>query len=387
MPQRRNEPADRWAWVEIDLSAVKKNTRAIKGLLGRGTKLMCAVKADGYGHGAVACAKAMRAAGADQFAVATVAEGVELREAGVDAPILLLSQTPEGALDTLVEHDLMPSVFTREFALAYGERAAAAGKVGHYHLALDTGMTRIGVLPDDAIEFRHAIGFHRGLQCAGTFTHFATADTIQDWDFRLQAQRFLDAVEALRDAGHDVGLVHCDNTPATILHPELHLDMVRAGIGLYGLQPCEATAPRISLEPAMSVRARVTRAIYPAVGEGVSYGLTYRVSTPHVQIATIPLGYADGLARTLSGRMDVLVHGQRARQVGTICMDQCMFAVDTNPVRSYRRAMPVSEGDLVTIIGEDGDERITIDEMAGLRGTINYEVACDFGMRLERVYV
>lgn len=382
-----SEPVDRWAWVEIDLNAVRKNTRALKGLLKRGTKLMCAVKADAYGHGAVECTKAMKSAGADQFAVATVAEGVELRKAGIEWPILMLSQPPEGAIDTIVAYDIMPSVYTSEFALAYGERAAAVGKVGKYHLALDTGMTRIGVLPEDALEFRHAISFHRGLSCAGTFTHFATADNVQDWDFQLQARRFMQTVEALQDAGHEVGLVHCDNTPGLILHPELHNDMCRAGIGLYGLQPAETTAPRISLTPVMSVRARVTRAIYPAVGEGVSYGLNFRIPTPHVQIATIPIGYADGLSRTLSGRMDVLAHGKRARQVGNICMDQCMFAVDANPVRSYRRGTPVAEGDLVTIIGEDGDECITADEMARLRGTINYEVTCNFGMRLEKVYV
>ena len=382
-----SEPTDRWAWVEIDLNAIRKNTRALKGLLRRGTRLMCAVKADGYGHGAVECTRAMKAGGADQFAVATVAEGVELREAGIEWPILMLNQAPLLAIPTLVDYDIMPSVYTSDFALAYGECAAAAGKIGKYHLALDTGMTRIGVLPEDVLEVRHAIDFHRGLQCAGTFTHFATADGIRDWDFQLQSKRFMDTVATLQDAGCDVGLVHCDNTPGMILHPEFHNDMCRAGIGLYGLQPAETTAPRISLTPAMSVRARVTRAIYPAVGEGVSYGLNYRVPTPHVQVATIPIGYADGLARTLSGRMDVLVHGKRERQVGNICMDQCMFAIDTNPVRSYRRSQPVEEGDLVTIIGEDGSECITADEMADLRGTLNYEVTCNFGMRLEKVYV
>ena len=382
-----SEPQDRWAWVEIDLNAIRKNTRAFKGMLKRGTQLMCAVKADAYGHGAVACTKAMHASGADQFAVATVAEGVELRQAGIEWPILMLNQAPMGAIQTLVDYDIMPSVYTSEFALAYGECAAASNKIGKYHLALDTGMTRIGVLPADVVEFRHAIDFHRGLECAGTFTHFATADNLQDWDFSLQAQRFTDAVAALHDAGCDVGLVHCDNTPGTILHPELHNDMCRAGISLYGLQAADTTAPRISHTPRMSVRARVMRAINPAVGEGVSYGLHYRIPTPHIQVATIPLGYADGLSRTLSGMMDVLVHGKRARQVGNICMDQCMFAIDTNPVRSYRRAEPVVEGDLVTIIGKDGNECITADELAKLRGTINYEGTCNFGMRLEKVYL
>ena len=381
------EPEDRWAWVEIDLNAIKRNTRALKQQLRRGVRLMCAVKADGYGHGAVACAKAMRNGGADQFAVATVAEGVELRQAGIEWPILMLNQAPLTAIQTLVDYDIMPSVFSSDFALAYGECAAAAGKVGNYHLALDTGMTRIGVLPEDAVEFRHAIDFHRGLNCAGVFTHFATADSANDWDFRTQAQRFDDTVQALRDRGFRVGLVHCDNTPGTILHPEMQHDMCRVGIGLYGLQPCKATASLVRLEPAMSVRARVTRAINPAVGEGVSYGLNYRVPSPHVQIATVPIGYADGLSRTLSGRMEVLVGGHRAPQVGNICMDQFMFAVESNPVRSYRRMEPVAEGDLVTIIGEDGGDRITADEMARLRGTINYEVTCNFGMRLEKVYV
>ena len=381
-----SEPTDRWAWVEIDLNAIRKNTRAIKAQLKRGTKLMCAVKADGYGHGAVECTKAMKASGADQFAVATVAEGVELRQAGIEWPILMLNQAPETAIQTLVDYDIMPSVFTSEFALAYGECAAAAGKVGKYHLALDTGMSRIGVLPEDALEFRHAISFHRGLECAGTFTHFATADNAQDWDFRMQSQRFMQTVEALRDAGHKVGLVHCDNTPGIILHPEFHNDMCRAGIGLYGLQPCEATASRITLVPAMSVRARVTRAIYPAVGEGVSYGLNYRVPTPHTQVATIPLGYADGLSRTLSGRMDVLVHGKRARQVGNICMDQCMFEVDLRSRGSYRAKEP-QIGDEVLVLGRQGDAVITLDDMANTCGTISYELACNFGLRMPKVYV
>lgn len=379
-------PEDRWAWVEVDLGAIRRNTRAIKAQLDRGTRLMCAVKADAYGHGAVPCAKAMLGAGADQLAVATVAEGIELRDAGLDRPILILNQVPHTAIDAILEHELMPSIYTEDFALAYGERAAELGKMGRYHLAVDTGMTRIGVAPQDVAEFRHAIDFHRGLECAGTFTHFATADVPDDWDFRLQVRRFKAVIETLRDVGCDPGLVHCNNTPATILSQSTQFDMCRVGIGLYGLQPSTATAPRISLTPAMSVRARLTRVVEPAVGEGVSYGLNYRVPTPRILIATLPLGYADGLSRTLSGRMDVLVRGQRVRQVGTICMDQCMIAVDTNSVRRGHTLKPVFEGDVATIIGEDGDEAITADEMADLRGTINYEITCDFGLRLEKVF-
>ncbi len=380
-------PTTRWSWVEIDLSAVRKNTRSFKALLSSRTQMMCAVKADAYGHGAVECARIMRSAGADQFAVATVDEGVELRKAGIAEPILLLNEAPLTAVDALLAYGIMPSIYTTDLAYAYGERAVAMDKVGKYHLALDTGMSRVGVMPADAVEFRRAIDFHRGLECAGTFTHFATADVIGDWDFKQQASRFMKTIAALKDAGLDTGLVHCNNTPATVLHPELQNDMCRVGIGLYGLQPAETTAPRINLEPVMSVRGRVTRVATPGVGEGVSYGLTYRIPKPNIQIATVPIGYADGLARALSNNMDVLVEGQRFRQVGRICMDQFMFAVDPTAGRAYRPVRPVEYGDVVTVMGADGDDAITADELAKRLGTINYEVTCDFGMRLQKMYV
>jgi len=387
MAAKVSVPEDRWAWVEVDLAALRRNAKALKAQIRPGTKMMAVIKADAYGHGAVACAKTLHSAGADQFAVATVAEGVALRQAGIVWPILILSQPPVGCVGTLVEYDLMPSVYEVDFALALGEAAAASGKVAKYHLALDTGMTRIGVRRGDVVEMRRAIDFHRGIECAGTFTHFATADVIGDWDFALQLNRFQEEVQALHDAGLETGLVHCDNTPGTILHHECQFDMCRVGIGLYGLHPAETTVPRIQLDPVMSVRALVTRAVYPEVGDGVGYGLTWRVPKPNIQVATVPIGYADGLARTLSNNMDVLVDGMRCRQVGRICMDQFMFAVDVNAARSYRPGRPVTEGDLVTVIGSDGDEEITMDEMAASRGTINYEVACDFGMRLEKIYV
>ena len=379
-------PESRWSWVEVNLAALRRNTTAFKKRLERGVQMMCVVKADAYGHGAAPCAKTMHAAGASQFAVATVAEGVALREAGIEWPILILSEPPVDCVRTLVEYDLMPAVYTADFALALGEAAASVERVARYHLALDTGMTRIGVRREDAVELRRTIDFHRGLECAGTFTHFATADMLDDWDFALQLNRFTETIEALYGAGLDTGLVHCDNTPGTILHPECHFDMCRVGVGLYGLHPAETTYGQIDLEPVMSVRGRVVRVIYPNVGDGVGYGLTWRVPKKNVQVATVPIGYADGLARELSNQMDVLVDGTRCRQVGNICMDQFMFAVDVNTTRSYRPTRPVEYGDVVTILGADGKERITAEEMAGLRNTINYEVVCDFGMRLEKIY-
>lgn len=379
-------PDTRWSWVEVNLSALRRNTQAFRRQLERGVQMMCVVKADAYGHGAIQCVKTMQQAGASQLAVATVEEGVALRQAGVQLPILILSEPPVECVSTLVEYDLMPSVYTADFALALGEAAAAQDKVAGYHLAIDTGMTRIGVRRQDVVELRRTIDFHRGLECMGTFTHFATADVLDDWDFALQLNRFNEAVAALRGAGLSTGLVHCDNTPGTVLHPECHYDMCRVGIGLYGLQPAETTVPRIELEPVMSVRGRVTRVVYPQVGDGVGYGMTYRVPKQNIQIATVPVGYADGLARELSNNMDVLVNGRRARQVGNICMDQFMLAVDVNSTRSYKPTGPVEAGDVVTLIGTDGDERITADEMAAQRRTINYEVVCDFGMRLQKIY-
>jgi alanine racemase len=373
--------------VEVSRAAIRKNTRALRQVVNARAAMMCVVKADAYGHGAAECAKIMRSAGADQFAVATVDEGVALRESGVEAPILVLSEPPLTAIDTLLEFDVMPSIYTEEFALAYGERAADVGRVGKFHLAIDTGMTRIGVAPKDVADFMELIDFHRGLEVAGMFTHFATADVLNDWDWALAHQRFIDAVASVRDRGLPTGLVHCANTPATLLHPEVHYDMARVGVSLYGLYPAEVTRPRIQLEPAMSVRARITRVVTPPVGAGVSYGMTWRVPRANMQIATIPVGYADGLSRTLSNKMDVLVGGRRLRQVGNICMDQCMFAVDVNTVRGVAPQPPVAEGDLVTLMGSDGDEAITADDLAALEGTINYQVVCDFGMRLEKLYV
>lgn len=383
MPSSK-EPATRWAWVEIDQGALRRNTRAFKNLLGYGKRLCCVVKADAYGHGAVQCAKIMHATGADMFAVATVSEGVQLREGGIKSPILVLNEPPIDACDTLLEYQIMPSVYSSEFALAYGERAVEMGCVGKYHMAIETGMNRIGVHFTDVLEFRREIDFHRGIECDGVFTHFATADDPDGWDYRLQCTRFSEAVAAMKDAGFECGIVHCSNTPASMLDHSMQFDMIRAGIGLYGLQPCEKSAPIMPLEPVMSVRARVTRTIHPAMGEGVGYGFTFRVPRTRVQVCTIPVGYADGLSRTLSNKMDVLYRGQRIRQVGNICMDQCMVAIQQTPARQ----MPEAEvGYLITIVGKDGDAVISMDEMARLRGTINYEVACGFGMRLEKVYI
>ena len=377
-------PQDRWAWVEVDLEAIKNNARAWKSFTKAPTRFCAVVKANAYGHGSVRVAQALRTVGVDMFAVATVAEGVRLREGGIHEPIILLAQPPITSVGTLVAQRIMPAVYDLEFLGKLAEEALNQGEVARYHLAVDTGMDRIGVSPDAAAEFMTMADKLRGVELDGVFTHFATADRITDWDFSVQARRFQDAVASIRDAGIDPGIVHCANTPTTVLHPEYHFDMVRVGVGLYGLHPADTTRDKLQLTQAMSVRARVTRAVCPAVGEGVGYGMTYRISRSGTQVCTIPLGYADGLSRVYSNNLSVLCQGRRLRQVGNICMDQCMFEVPENLPGGMR---PVEQGDIVTLVGRDGDEFVSIEELAEKMGTINYEVACQFDIRLPKVYV
>jgi len=368
----------RWAWAEIDLGAIAHNVEVLKGFTKPGTLFMAVVKADGYGHGAVKVARAALAAGADRLGVATVSEAVELREAGIGCPIQLLSEPPETTVAEIVEHDLVPTVTTRSFAAALGRYAAARGAIARYHLKIDTGMNRIGVRAEDAAQFASVLADFPGLELEGTFTHFATADVPGDWDVTRQLQRFREAVEGMRTERVAPGIVHAANSPATILLPEAHFDMVRCGIALYGLHPAKSTYAIADLAPAMSVKARVTLVKRIGMGEGVSYGLTWQAAR-QTDIATLPLGYADGVHRVLSSKMQVLAAGTRLNQVGRVCMDQLMVELP--------RGMAIERGDEVVIVGAQGGQRIVLDELADTSGTINYELACSFGMRLERVYL
>ena len=377
----------RWSWVEVDLNAIRYNTVIAKRLVGT-RRLLAVVKADAYGHGAVEVSRAALSAGADYLGVAAVSEGIALREANINAPILILSEPPATAIPLLLYYKIMPAVYTMEFALAYAESADQAGLVAPFHLAVNTGMNRIGVRWNEVVDFMRALSFHRAVNLVGTFTHFATADEPQSMDYYLQVRRFQDAVAALREAGIDPGIIHCANTAATMRFPEVHADMARFGIGLYGLHPCPETQ-RFDLRPAMSVKARITDVRVPAIGEGVSYGLHYR-SAGNAYVCTIPIGYADGLSRTLSGRFDVLWNGKRCPQVGNICMDQCMFEVDARTAGAGAQLGASGApkiGDEVVIVGAQGKERVTLDELAAKEVTIHYEVACDFGLRMPKVYV
>ncbi len=368
---------DRAAGVEVDRGAIEHNVRSLKALTRPGTLFMAVVKADGYGHGALEAARAALRGGADRLGVATVAEAIELRDAGLSTPLHVLSEPPAETAETLIARDIVPTVTTREFAGALGRAAAVRGVDARYHLKIDTGMNRIGVRAEEAHLVASALHGFPGLRLEGVFTHFATADVPGDWDFDDQLRRFLEAVARIRSEGVDPGIVHACNSPATMLHPEAYLDMVRCGIAIYGLPPSSACEGVVDLRPAMRVAARVSLVKRIGMGEGVSYGLTWRAAAP-TTIATLPLGYADGVHRVLSGSMEVLLGGVRCPQAGRVCMDQFMVEVP--------RGVEVSLGDEAVLVGTQAGETVTMEELAEKAGTINYEMACAFGMRLPRSY-
>lgn len=378
-------PERRWSWVEISLPAIQNNVMAIKGMLRPDTMLMAVVKGNAYGHGAVKVARTALNSGAEYLGVATVDEGIQLRKGDVEAPVLVLSEPPIDTIPLLLAYKLMPSVSTAEFAVKYAEAADAIGMRAPFHLKVNTGMNRVGVRYSDVITFLDTISFHRALDLVGTFTHFATADSPDVMDFRLQRQRFEEAVSAMRARGYDPGIVHAANSSATLRYPEVHYDMVRVGLALYGCYPCPMTIGVVNLMPSMSVHSRIRQVNQVPVGEGVSYGLRHR-SSGFAKTCTIPLGYADGLGRALSGKINFIMNGVFHPQVGAICMDQCMFEVDQRTRNNIGRIEP-EVGDEVIVIGAQGNSFITVDDMAEAAGTIPYEIMIRFGnLRLPRIY-
>lgn len=375
----------RWAWVEIDLNAIRHNVMQVKQRLDRSCRLMAVVKADAYGHGAVRVAKTALNTGADYLGVATIDEAIELREALINAPVLLLAEPPISAIPLLLAYKIMPTVYTPEFAIQYAELADIHHMKAPYHLKINSGMNRIGVRHDEAVEFLRHIDFHRALDLVGTYTHFATADCAETLDFQIQAKRFIEALNAMKAAGVNPGIVHAANSAAIFRYPDVHFDMVRLGISLYGFHPCQETRTLVELHPAMTVHARITDVKTVPMSEGVSYGMTYR-SPGSVKICTLPLGYADGLRRGLSNRFEVIYQGRRCRQVGTICMDQTMFEVDMR-IYGARRRLDPHIGDKVIIVGREDDAVMTIDDMANMLGTVQHEIAIGFSQRMSRIYV
>ena len=374
----------RWAWVEVDASAIRHNVATLRRMLRPRCRMMAVVEADGYGHGAVEASKAALGAGADRLAVSSVSEGVSLRKAGITAPILVLGQPPAASIPLLLGYQLTPAVYEPDFAIAYGEAADLHGMKAPYHLAVNTGMNRLGVRHDEALSFLFQVNFHRALELEGVFTHYATADCPETLDFHIQAKRFVEVVNEIKAARFEPGIVHCASSAAALRYPEVQFDMVRLGSVLYGMHPCPETRALVDLRPAMSVHARIVDTRLLPVSEGVSFGLHYR-SPGSVKVCTVPIGYADGLHRSLSGDIDFIMGGRYYRQVGSICMHYSMFEVDMRNYASRERVDP-QVGDEVIVVGSQGIAEISVDEMAEKLRTIPCEVTVGFGQRLARTY-
>jgi alanine racemase len=362
-------------WAEIDLDAIRHNIRTLRERAS-GAEVMGVVKGYAYGHGNPESALAMLEAGATRLGVARVAEGLHLRKAGIQAPIHVFTEPPHEAAATMVAGDLTPTVYTESFARALSAAAADAGRRVPVHVKLDTGMHRVGVVADDVPDAVGAIRSLPGVEIEGAWSHLAVADDPDHPFTDKQVALFHDLLHQIEGAGVELRYRHLANSAATIGRPDTHLDIVRCGVASYGLWPSEAFVGTIDLRPAMALRARVGMVKTVPRGESLSYGLQYELERTG-RVITITAGYADGYDRRLSGIGDVLVEGARFHVSGTVCMDQ--FMVDVGDAK-------VDIGDVATLIGADGGERVTAEELALLIGTINYEVTSRVPSRVPRVY-
>lgn len=362
-------------WAEIDLDALAHNMREIKKATNPNVKIMAVIKANGYGHGALMCYKVLSENGADCFAVATLPEAIELRNGGVHEPILVLGYVPAQATTQLLETDALVAVTDYASAKAFSEAAALANKTLKIHIKLDTGMGRLGFCATDAgktIEEIEKIAALPHLKIDGIFSHFSCSDTDAEYT-NLQYDRFMQVCDGLQARGVNIGLRHICNSAGIVLEKDKQLDMVRPGIILYGLHPDASTHGKIDLKPAMRWYARITHIKTVKAGTPISYGNTF-VAPRDMRVGTVSIGYADGYARVMSGKAEMMVGDERVCQIGRICMDQCM--IDLTDVHT------VNVGDTVCLMGEE----ITADVLAALQNTINYEVVCDVGARVTRVY-
>lgn len=373
------------SWVEIDLAALAHNVQQLKRLLSPGTELMTVVKADAYGHGAVTIAQTALQHGATWLGVATIPEGIELREAGITAPILLLgaTNTPE-QVRAIARWQLQPTLGTPKQALVCAEtlsrfqNSSAQPSQLLVHLKLDTGMSRLGAPWQQAAEFVQLVRRLPQLQIASIYSHLATADDPDETVMRQQQARYEQAIAQIRTTGIPLPRLHLANSAATLTDASLHYDLVRVGLATYGLHPAPHLQPKVDLKPVLQVKARVTQVKMLQPGTGVSYGYQF-IADRQMPLAVVGIGYADGVPRNLSNRMDVLIRGQRVRQVGAITMDQLMLDVTNLP--------DLQEGEIVTLLGQDGKEQISADDWAALLNTISWEILCSFKHRLPRLTV
>lgn len=373
------EPS-RWAWASIDVAAVEHNVRTLIGLV-TPAELWAVVKADGYGHGAVRVAQAALRGGAAALCVALTEEGVALRDAGIEGRILVLSEQPLDQAARIIDYELTPTVSTLAAAERFAQHAPGPIRI---HVNVDTGMQRVGVRPGDAVEFFEEISrSYPQLLVEGIYTHFACADDLLHPATDTQLASFDAVLGDLASAGHRPSLVHCANSAAGLAHPAARRSMVRAGIAIYGISPGPGVDHLTSgLQPALSLHARVSHVKRVAAGSSVSYGWRHRFESD-TTVATVPCGYADGVPRrlgTLPDRpgADVLIGGRRYPIVGVVTMDQFMVDVGRSPE-------PVTVGDEVVLLGQQGDEHVRAEEWADRLGTIGYEIVCGISKRVERI--
>lgn len=366
-------------WAEINLDNLAHNMREVKRVVKRGTLITAVIKADGYGHGAVQIGKTLLENGADRFAVATLSEAIQLRKNYKDIPILILGYTPNNSAELVVEHNIIQTIYTYDQALAYSKKAKELDNEVKVHIKIDTGMSRLGMRTDEeTIKTIKEINKLPNLVIEGLFTHFAIADESEKEFTYGQAERFNFICNALEREDINIPIKHVSNSAAIIDLPEMNYNMVRAGIMLYGLYPSrEVDKKRVDLKEVMSLKAEVSYVKEIEEGTGVSYGLLFKADKT-TKIATLPIGYADGYTRLLTSKAKAIVKGTKVPIVGRICMDQCMIEVT---------GLDVNIGDEVILFGSDGNNNITIDEIAESLNTINYEIVCMISKRVPRVYV
>lgn len=365
--------------AEIDLDAVKKNISIMKSRLSGDTRLYMVVKADGYGHGAVQIARAIenddRILG---FAVATITEGIELRDAGIKKDILILGITFPEVHESVVAHGLIPTISSIEQARSFDDIGRISGRKVKVHIKLDTGMGRIGFMPDEA-GINEVIEICRmdSLTVEGIFTHFARADENDKTATDIQYEKYKKVIDVLSKNGIEIPVRHAANSAAILSYPMDIVNAARAGVAIYGLMPSDEVGPDRGLIPALSLYSHIVHIKTVSKGTPISYGGTH-VTEKEMKVATVPIGYADGYPRSLSDKGEVLIRGKRARILGRVCMDQMM--VDVSDIKD------VDFGDKVTLIGKDAGDCITAEELGDKSGRFNYELVCDLNKRIPRIY-
>jgi len=372
-----NEISGRPLEAIVDLRKIKENLESLKALIPRNCSIMAVVKANGYGHGAVEVSRAALDAGASCLGVALLEEAIELRDSGFTCPIHLLFEPSASSVRTVVRQGLKPTVYTESFARSLSECSLEEGRISKVHLKVDTGMRRVGIDICDVEDFAELLSRLKGIDVEGICTHFAVATDPKNPFTQVQIERFKEAASTAEKIIGKKLVKHAANSAGVIAFHESHFDMVRIGIAMYGLYPSHEFARYVKLKPALSLRGNVVYSKRIKAGEGVSYGLEWSPETES-WVATIPVGYADGFSRLLSGKGQVLIRGKRRDVVGVVCMDMCMVNLGEEKVE---------EGENFVIIGKDGDEEITVDEIAEMLGTINYEVTCMISSRVPRRYI